>query len=159
MAAVTICSDFGAQENKVCHVFHCFPIYLPWSDVTGWASLIAQLVKNLPEMQKTPVRFLGWEDPLETGKATHSSILAWRIPWAILSMESDRTERLYLSLSALRSRTSHLPQSEHSHLWNGTVNSPYLRKQVWWLREVVILVGYMQGGRNLGKDWGDPRNP
>ena len=35
MAAVTICSDFGAQENKVCHCFHCFPIYLPWSDVTG----------------------------------------------------------------------------------------------------------------------------
>ena len=32
MAAVTICSDFGAQENKVCHCFHCFPIYLPWSD-------------------------------------------------------------------------------------------------------------------------------
>ena len=35
MAAVTICSDFGAQENKVCHCFHCFPIYLPWSDGTG----------------------------------------------------------------------------------------------------------------------------
>ena len=35
MAAVTICSDFGAQGNKVCHCFHCFPIYLPWSDGTG----------------------------------------------------------------------------------------------------------------------------
>ena len=35
MAAVTFCSDFGAQENKVCHYFHCFPIYLPWSDGTG----------------------------------------------------------------------------------------------------------------------------
>ena len=35
MAVVTICSDFGAQENKVCHCFHCFPIYLPWSDGTG----------------------------------------------------------------------------------------------------------------------------
>ena len=34
MAAVTICSDFGAQENKVCHCFNCFPIYLPWSDGT-----------------------------------------------------------------------------------------------------------------------------
>ena len=34
MAAVTICSEFGAQENKVCHCFHCFPIYLPWSDAT-----------------------------------------------------------------------------------------------------------------------------
>ena len=45
------------------------------------ASLIAQLVKNPLAMQETPVRFLGWEDPLEKGKATHSSILAWRIPW------------------------------------------------------------------------------
>ena len=45
-----------------------------------WASLMAQLVKNLPAMRKTCVRSLGWEDPLEKGKATHSSILAWRIP-------------------------------------------------------------------------------
>ena len=35
MAAVTICSDLGAQENKVCHCFHCFPVYLPWSDGTS----------------------------------------------------------------------------------------------------------------------------
>ena len=38
MAAVTICSDFGAPQNKFCHCFHCFPIYLPWSDGTGWTS-------------------------------------------------------------------------------------------------------------------------
>ena len=43
------------------------------------ASLVAQLVKNLPAMQETWVRSLHWEDPLEKGKATHSSILAWRI--------------------------------------------------------------------------------
>ena len=47
--------------------------------VRGQASLIAPLVKNLPAMQETLVQFLGWEDPLEKGKATHSSILAWRI--------------------------------------------------------------------------------
>ena len=46
-------------------------------------SLVAQLVKNLPAMQDTWVRSLGWEDPLEKGKATHSSILAWRIPWTV----------------------------------------------------------------------------
>ena len=40
------------------------------------------VVKNLPAKQETWVRFLGWEDPLEKGMATHSSILAWRIPWA-----------------------------------------------------------------------------
>ena len=45
------------------------------------ASLVAYLVKNLPAMGETWVRSLGWEDPLEKGKATHSSILAWRIPW------------------------------------------------------------------------------
>ena len=54
------------------------------------ASLVAQLVKNLPAMQETWVRSLGWEDPLETGMATHSSILAWRIPWTVLSMGSQR---------------------------------------------------------------------
>ena len=53
------------------------------------ASLIAQLVKNLPAMQETPVRFLGWEDPLEKGKATHCSILAWRLSW-IQSMGLQR---------------------------------------------------------------------
>ena len=44
------------------------------------ASLVAQLVKNLPAVWETWVRSLGWEDPLEKGKSTHSSILAWRIP-------------------------------------------------------------------------------
>ena len=46
-----------------------------------WATLIAQLVKNPPAMQDTPVRFLGWEDPLGKATATHSSILTWRIQW------------------------------------------------------------------------------
>ena len=46
-----------------------------------WASLVAQTVKNLPTVRETGVRSLGWEDPLEKEMATHSSILAWRIPW------------------------------------------------------------------------------
>ena len=45
-------------------------------------SLLSQLVKNLPAMQETWVQSLGWEDPLEEGMATHSSILAWETPWA-----------------------------------------------------------------------------
>ena len=49
----------------------------------SWASLVAQLVKNLPAMQETWVQSLGWEDPLEKGKAAHSSILAWRISWTV----------------------------------------------------------------------------
>ena len=55
-----------------------------------WASLVAQLVKNLPAMQETWVQSLGWEDLLEKGTATHSSILAWRIPWD--HKELDMTE-------------------------------------------------------------------
>ena len=46
-----------------------------------WASLVAQMIKNSPTMQETWVRSLAWEDPLEKGMATPSSILAWRIPW------------------------------------------------------------------------------
>ena len=49
----------------------------------SWASLVAQLVENSLAMWATWVRSLGWEDPLEKGKATHSSILAWRIPWTV----------------------------------------------------------------------------
>ena len=48
----------------------------------SWASLLAQLVKNPPARQETWVQSLSWDGPLEKGMATHSSILAWRIPWA-----------------------------------------------------------------------------
>ena len=48
-----------------------------------WASLVAQLVKNPLAVRETWVRSLGWEDPLEKGKATHSSSLGWRIPWTV----------------------------------------------------------------------------
>ena len=63
----------------------------------GYCSLVAQLVKNPPAMWETWVRSLGGEDPLEKGMVTHSSILAWRIPWTVQSIEvaeSDTTERL-----------------------------------------------------------------
>ena len=60
---------------------------------------MAQLVKNLLTMWETWVRSLGWEDPLEKGTATHSSILAWGIPWtsAWACKELDTTERLPFS--------------------------------------------------------------
>ena len=53
------------------------------------ASLVAQMVKHLPAMQETWVRFLGWEDPLEKEMAIHSSTLAWKIPW---TEEPERTQ-------------------------------------------------------------------
>ena len=52
-----------------------------WQTLYFSASLVAQMIKNLPEVQETWVQSLRWEDPLEKGMATHSSTLAWRIPW------------------------------------------------------------------------------
>ena len=57
----------------------------------SWASLVSQLVKNLLAMRETWVQSLEWEDPLEKGKAMHSSILAWRIPWTVLSIGLQTT--------------------------------------------------------------------
>ena len=57
----------------------------------SWAFIVAQLVKNPPTMQESWVRSLGWEDPLEKGKATHSSTLARRIPWTLQSKESTKS--------------------------------------------------------------------
>ena len=62
-----------SHQNK-----HCFISY----DVKIGASLMAQTVNNLCAMQETWVQSLDWEDPLEKKTATHSSILAWKIPWA-----------------------------------------------------------------------------
>ena len=62
----------------------------------SWASLMGQLVKNPPAMWESWVQSLGWEDPLEKGTATHSSFLAWRIPWMCSPWgckESDMTEQ------------------------------------------------------------------
>ena len=67
----------------------CNTIYGVWTHIQCInytlvrVSLTAQLVKNPPAMQETWVRSLGWEDPLEKGKPTYSSILAWSIPWTV----------------------------------------------------------------------------
>ena len=67
--------------DPIVFLFHDFVFKLLLNIRLIGASLIAQSVKNLPAMQETQVRFPGWEDPLEKEMATHSSILAWRIPW------------------------------------------------------------------------------
>ena len=95
-------------------------------------SLVAQMVKHLSTMQETWVRYLGWEDPLEKEMATHSSTLAWKIPWreepgrlqSMGSQRSDMTERLhslFFLFSAFSSRNtdSHLissPVMSNRHL-------------------------------------------
>ena len=89
---------------------HPFSVWSPshqqeiWKEFPSsgsWASLVAQEVKNLPAIQETWVRSLSWEDPLEEGMATHSSSLAWRIPW---------TEEPG-GLQSMRSQS----QTQHSH--------------------------------------------
>ena len=67
-------------------------------EVGNWASLVAQMVKNLPAVQEIWVQFLGGEDPLEKGTAAHSSSVAWRIPWTeepggLQSVGSKRVRR------------------------------------------------------------------
>ena len=68
-------SPWGHKESDMSERLH----FLSSSRYEG-ASLVAQLVKNLPSIWETRVQSLGWEDPLEEGMATHSGILAWRIP-------------------------------------------------------------------------------
>ena len=60
----------------------------------SWASLVAQLVKNPPAMRETWIQSLGWEDPLEKGKAPHSSIQAWSLPWTVQYVGPQSQTRL-----------------------------------------------------------------
>ena len=80
---------------------------------------MAQLVKNAPAMRETWVQSLGWEDPLEKGKATHSRILDWRIPWTIPwgHKELDTTEQLLFHFMLMVSKllTIMNPSPIHHH--------------------------------------------
>ena len=94
-----VCCIFIIEQKCKTHIW-----FGPWvgkipGEGTGcplqdsWASLVAQLLKNLPAMRETWVPSLGWEDPLENRKATHSSIMAWRIPWTIVhGVAKSRTQ-------------------------------------------------------------------
>ena len=73
----------------------------------GWASLVAQAIKNPPAIQETGVRSLSQEDPLEEEMATHSSILAWRIPW---TEEPGRMQSM-----GLQSQTQLSEEHTHTH--------------------------------------------
>ena len=75
LAAATLGSLFYHKETGAGkHLFGVFPL-------AYWASLVTPMERSPPAMQETRVRSLGWEDPLEKGLATHTSILAWGIPW------------------------------------------------------------------------------
>ena len=88
----------------------------------GWngASRVAQVLENLSVMQETWVWSLGWEDPLKKGKATHSSILAWRIPW---TLESG-------GLQSMASQRVRHDQATNTFTlgWNRSIQAPFLAK-------------------------------
>ena len=97
---------------------------------------MVQLVKKPPVMWETWVRSLGWEDPLEKGKVTYSSILAWRIPWTVQDMgskESDRTERLSL------------------HFTSKEINSEYSLEGLMLKLKLQYFGHMMQGANSLKK--------
>ena len=121
--------NWGLTSVQVLELFYCYYCYY------YWAFLVAQMVKNLPAMWETWVLSLSWEDPLEKGKATHSSILAWRSPWTIHGVTKSRT---WLSFSFARAINQiHFNRSTYILL---TLNS--------WMREMAsdtlyILWGYI----------------
>ena len=106
--------DWGFWSR--CGPLECPPIGSEWAGYLyahlspGWASLAAPMVKNPSAMQETWVRSVGWEHPLEKGMATHSSILAWRIPWTeepgrLQSMGSQRVRHDWATKTHLVTRS------------------------------------------------------
>ena len=97
---------------------------------------MAQLVKNPPAMWETWVRSPGWEDPLEKGKSTHSSMLAWRIPWTAQSVGSQRVRGVAKSRTQLLLK---LKLQYFGHLIRSTDSF-----------EKTQMLGMIEGGRRRG---------
>ena len=158
-----------------------FPESILWGLLHAYymwrASLLAQTVKNLPAMQVTQVRFLGQEDPLEKEMATHSSILAWRIPWReepgrLQSMESQESDTTYqlknhnymwctielkrVSWTARKSNQSILKDISLGCLLVGLILKLKLQYFVHLMRradsfEKTLMLAKMEGRRRRGK--------
>ena len=108
---------FPIQESNQ-GLLHCrwilYQLSYQWSLMQIWASLVAQMVKNLPAMQKTWVQSLGREDPLEKEMATHSSTLTWRIPWTeepgrIQSMGSQSVGHNWATYTQVHAHSGAIP--------------------------------------------------
>ena len=113
----------AATDRGVCLFLLC----------TQWASLMAQMIKNPPAKQETSVRSLGWEDPLEKGMATQSSILAWRIPW------TEEPGRLQ-SMGSQRVRYDWVTNTHtHIHLHTALPVRPVFLRQGWNLPPATCM--------------------
>ena len=101
------------------------------------ASLVARMVKNLPAVQETWVQSLGWEDPLEEGMTTHSSILAWRIPWTeeLAGYKLNLVRKFHSWLSAEgKAERFFFQLLLRKTLSRGQNLSSCLGKARWWIR-------------------------
>ena len=122
MVTITVCSDFGAHENKVCHCFHFFPIYLPWTDGTGCQGLIFQMVSFKPafslSLASGPIS--SWEIDGETVKTVSDFIFLGSKTTAVGDCSHYIKRRLFLGRtvmtnldSILKSKDITLPTKVH----------------------------------------------
>ena len=128
-----------------------------------WVSLVAQMVKNLPATQETKIRSLGWEDPLEERMSTHSSILAWRIPWTeepgrLQSMELQRVGPNWSDLAHTAHREMVVPSCKPQLFGkelcgNWVVNKPTERKMDYGLIHTPTPLLY--SGKEAVVYWGN----
>ena len=99
----------------------------------SWVSLVAQMVKNLPSIWEIQVQPLGWDDPVEKEMATHSSILAWRIPWTEELVGSSPWGQKELNMTNSNAFTFHF-------LWNVKCSLPYFMPRFWNLGFYVYIL-------------------
>ena len=128
------------------------------------ASLVAQRLKRLPPMRETWFRSLGWEDPLEKEMVTHSSTLAWRIPWTekpgrLQSMgrkESDTTERLHFQ-GKIKGIKSEQTVQDALLVDNKRLKTTYTRNRLDLIYVMILWVGWRPGGGSrlstLSQSW------
>ena len=122
-----------------------------------WTSLVAQRLKHLPAMHETWVRSLGWEDPLEKEMATHSSILAWRIPWmeepgGLQSTGSQRVEHDWATSLSFSLVAKWETICLHCRRFRRYGFDPWVRMIPWrraWKLTPVFLLGKSHEQRNL----------
>ena len=113
------------------------------------ASLIAQLIKNLPTTQETSIRFLGQEDPLEKGKATHSSVLAWRIPRTVRGVTKRQTRLSHFPLHIPRSGTVLHGDHTNLHCDQQGMRVPFSPH----LRQHLVFMFFFYDSRLTGVRW------
>ena len=118
------------------------------------ASLVAQEVKSLPATQETWIQPLGWEEPLEEGMATHSSVLAWRIPWTeepggLQSMESQSIGHNSVTKRTRAHARTHTRQELGRE---GDLFKELAHVTVWAAKSEIYMAGRQAGG-NSSRSW------